>query len=310
MGTTRSSASDWTAYASAHTTGKTYDDMTTAKSARDVKKDYLPSAITVRESRDSDANPESTPIIVALDETGSMRDVLASAIDGLGKFFIELYKRRPVSDPHVLGMMFDDVAAGYEPALQATQFEANIKIADQFRALYAVNGGGGNNSESYHLPLYFAATKTSCDAFTKRGRKGYLFTIGDEEVPDPLTPAQIRKVFGADEPVQSPLSYEDLLRMCEPNWHVFHIMVEEGDHFRYGRGAQTRESWAKVLGERAIPLAKIGDLTSVILATIEVIEGRDRDAVVSSFSGSTALTVAKATAGLVKGAAGGEVVRL
>lgn len=310
MGTTRSSASDWNAYASAHTTGKTYDNMTTAKSHADVKKDYLPSAITVRESRDSDANPESTPIIVALDCTGSMGSVLAAAIDGLGHLFTELYSRRPVSDPHVLGMMFDDVAAGYEPALQATQFESDIKIADQFRALYAVNGGGGNNSESYHLPLYFAATKTSCDAFTKRGRKGYIFTIGDEEVPGPLTPDHIRKVFGNDEPVQHALSYEDLLRMCEPNWHVFHIKVEEGSHFRYGRGPDVNAAWVKVLGERAIPLAKIGDLTSVILATIEVIEGRDRDVVVSSFSGSTALTVAKATAGLVKGAAGGDVVRL
>lgn len=309
MGFSRSTAGDWGAYASVNTRGKSYDDMTMAKSRADVKKDFLPSSIKIRESRDSDANPESTPIILALDETGSMGAVLAAAIDGLGNLFTELYTRRPVTDPHVLGMMFDDVAAGCSPALQATQFEADIKIADQFRSLYAVRGGGANDSESYHLPLYFAATKTSCDAFIKRGRKGYLFTIGDEQVPEPLTPDHIRTVFGPDESVQSPLSYEDLLRMCEPNWHVFHIMVEEGSHFRHA-GKRVLETWTSVLGQRAIPLAKIGDLTSVILATIEVTEGRDRDDVVKSFSGSTALTVAKATAGLTKAPDASGVVRL
>lgn len=309
MGFSRSSASDWGSYASANTKGKSYEHMTTAKSHADVKKDFLPSSITVRESRDSDINPESTPIILALDATGSMNAVLAAAIDGLGNLFVELYGRRPVTDPHVLGMMFDDIAIGCNPALQATQFESDIKIADQFRSLFATKNGGGNDSESYHLPLYFAATKTSCDAFIKRGRKGYIFTIGDEQVPPPLTPDHIRTVFGKDESVQSPLSYEDLLRMCEPNWHVFHIMVEEGSHMRH-HATQVVDGWTKVLGQRAIPLAKIGDLTSVILATIEVVEGRDRDDVVKSFSGSTALTVAKATAGLTKAADAGGVVRL
>lgn len=310
MGYSRASASDWSSYHSTHTAGRSYDNITTAKSHRDVKNEFLPKNITVRESRDSTANPASTPIIMALDCTGSMNSVLEAAIKGFGDLFVELYDRRPVSDPHVLGMMFDDIAIGADPALQATQFECDIKLADQFRALYATRNGGANNSESYHLPLYFAATKTSCDAFSKRGRKGYLFTVGDEEVPEPLTPAQIRTVFGPDEAVQSSLSYEDLLRMVEPNWHVFHIMVEEGSHFR-GAGRRVVDAWTKVLGQRAIPLAKIGDLTSVVLATIEVTEGRDRDDVVKSFSGSTALTVAKATASLSKAGDGGSgVVRL
>ena len=34
--------------------------------------------------------------------------------------------------------------------------------------------------ESYELALYFAAYKTSCDAWEKRQKKGYLFTLGDE----------------------------------------------------------------------------------------------------------------------------------
>ena len=33
--------------------------------------------------------------------------------------------------------------------------------------------------------------KTSIDCFEKRGKKGYLFTIGDEQLPPTLTKAQI-----------------------------------------------------------------------------------------------------------------------
>ena len=39
--------------------------------------------------------------------------------------------------------------------------------------------------------VYFAAMHTKIDSFIKRGKKGYLFTIGDEPVPGDLTKEQI-----------------------------------------------------------------------------------------------------------------------
>lgn len=306
MGFARSSADDWRSYAATHTAGRSYSDFTTARHRSDVKPEFLPKNFTVRESRDSEANPNSTPIIIALDCTGSMSLILEAAIKGIGDLFVELYDRRPVTDPAVMGMMFDDIAVGIDPALQVTQFESDIRIADQFRALFATGYGGGNNSESYHLPLYLAAVKTSCDAFIKRGRKGYLFTVGDEMPPPPLTPDQIRAVFGDKEVVQGDLSYYDLLQMCSPNWDVFHVIVEQGD-FAKRDTDRVIKAWSQM--QRAIPLKEIGDLTSVILATIQVNEGHDRDAVVKSFSGSTAVTVAHATRDLYK-AAGGGLTRL
>ena len=41
-------------------------------------------------------------------------------------------------------------------------------------------GGGGQMTESYELAMYFMARHTAIDCFEKRGRRGYLFIIGDE----------------------------------------------------------------------------------------------------------------------------------
>ncbi|HAO33838.1 MAG TPA: hypothetical protein DCQ84_12920, partial [Candidatus Competibacteraceae bacterium] len=68
-----------------------------------------------------------------------------------------------------------------------------IRIARQLRRLWLEKGGGGNACESYTLPWYFAATHTAIDCFEKRGKKGYLFTVGDEEPPLELPGAAIAR---------------------------------------------------------------------------------------------------------------------
>ena len=288
MGNSTFDPSAWSAYSST-VTGKTA--RSTFTNTTGTKKAYNPINITVRESKDSPANPNSTPIIIALDQTGSMSNVIQAALEGCGTLFKEIYDRKPVSDPHVMFMFVGDVNSDRYP-LQATQFEADIILADQMRELHIEGNGGGNNSESYHLPFYFAATRTDCDAFAK-GRKGYIFVIGDEDVPPPLSPAQIKQVFGPDESVPESLSYETLLQMVQENWEVFHIRVMQG-HARGGDEA----GWKRVLNERAIPLDDITKLSEVIVATLEVLGGKDADTVASSFSGSTALTVRRAVTDL------------
>ncbi len=271
-----------------------------------MKTDYDPKTIKLRESRDSAANPNSTPIIVALDGTGSMDPVLASAIKNLGVLFKEIMDRKPVTDPHIMAMMVGDVTCDRYP-LQATQFEADLKIADQLSDLYIEHGGGGNVSESYHLPLYFAATRTEADAFTK-GRKGFIFTIGDEGVPPALTASQVRQVFGADEPFNEPMTYQALLQMVSDNYEVFHLRIQQGASYRDSQD----QAWRDVLGERALLVDNIDRMSEVIVATLQVIGGQDIDTVAASFSGSTALTVRKAVAGLAKtgATAAGGVARI
>lgn len=244
-----------------------------------------------RESRDSADNPESTPIIVGLDITGSMghlAEIIARR--GLGVLFNEILKNKPVTDPHIMFMGIGDANFDQAP-LQVSQFEADNRIVDQLTKIWLENGGGGNAFESYNLAWYFAGKHTSHDAADKRGKKGYLFTVGDEEVSAPLTPAQIRRFLGDE--VRDHVSATEAARLASKLYHVFHIIVQEGRHAQANPDG-VLHSWTSFMGQQAIPLADHTHLAEVIVATIEVVEGRDKDHVAKRWGGTTSVMVQNA----------------
>ncbi|MBZ0186346.1 MAG: hypothetical protein K8F91_08875, partial [Candidatus Obscuribacterales bacterium] len=181
MGTARWSPEQWADYVR-----KRKDIRACDLFSRSMDDDLDPAKMTIRESCDSNMNPLSTPIIVAVDNTGSMGFLAEHLIrKGLGVLIEEIYERKPVSDPHLMCMAVGDAWCDRAP-LQATQFEADIRLADQLSKFFIEGGGGGNRFESYNLPWYFAATRTRCDSYLKRNKKGYLFTVGDEPPPPSL----------------------------------------------------------------------------------------------------------------------------
>lgn len=290
MGSARWDPSDWSAYATS-TTGKSTDAVF---ASRGIDKDLNPFGVTVRESRDSDLNPKSTAVIVGLDVTGSMGMIAdALARKGLGTMVEEILARKPVSDPHLMCMGIGDVLYDRAP-LQVTQFEADIRIARQLEKLWLEKGGGGNSCESYNLPWYFAAMHTAIDCFEKRGKKGYLFTVGDEEPPLDLPAAAVARFIGDR---TRDFDSRELLTLVGRMYHVFHVIVEEGSHARHDpRGVRNR--WTELLGQRVIGLSDHTQLAEVIVSAIEVNEGRDPDRVVNSWSGKTALVVQRAVGSL------------
>lgn len=286
----------------------TYSARTIDKPVKDVfsrsstHKDLDPKGVIVRESRDSADNPLSSPIIVALDVTGSMGEIARKlATEGLGTLFQEILDRKPVTDPHMMFMAVGDVK--YDDAsLQVSQFEADSRIIEQLSNIYVESGGGGNHTESYNLPWYFAAFHTSIDSFEKRGKKGYLFTVGDEEAPLPLQPSEIKQVTGDE--AATAMDNRELLDTVSRMYHVFHIVVEQGNHARHSLKA-VMQSWTDTLGQRVLRLADYTKLSEVIVSTIQVIEGADKAAVAASWKGDTSLVVAQAIDGLVPAVAGG-----
>lgn len=284
------------------TTSSSYVGKATASvfASRSMKKELDPLGVAIRESRDSKDNPASSAVAVFVDVTGSM-GVLADKLarEGLGTLFGEILSRKPVTDPHMMFGAIGDVHYDRAP-LQVSQFEADNRIVEQLTGLFLEGGGGGNRSESYHLPWYFAAMHTSIDCFEKRGKKGYLFTMGDEEVPDTLTREQIKAVFGDD--VSQGYSAKELLAMAEKTYHVFHLMVEQGQHMAGGYGDAVVSSWTALMGQRAMRLSDYTKMSEVIVSTIQVTEGADAAAVVGSWKGGTELVVARAIGGLTTSA--------
>jgi hypothetical protein len=254
---------------SASSARKTTEEIYTS---RDIDSKLNPLGVALRESRDSADNPNSTPVIVALDVTGSMgmiADVIAR--EGLGTLFTGILDRKPVSDPHVMFMGVGDANCDSAP-LQVSQFEADNRIVEQLTQLWLEKGGGGNSFESYNLPWYFAAFHTAHDSMEKRGKRGYLFTVGDEEAPGDLTRDQIKRIFNDD--LQSELSTAEMLALAQRAYNVFHIVIEEGNHARRFKD-RVVASWRNLLGQNVICLADHKKLAETIVSAIEVAEGRD-----------------------------------
>jgi hypothetical protein len=241
--------------------------------------DYLnPKGVKIRESRDSDDHPKSTPLIVALDVTGSM-GILADTIarKGLGVLFNDVIDHEPITDPQIMFMGIGDARCDQSP-LQVSQFESDNRVVEQLTKLYLEHGGGGNAGESYDLSWYFAARHTEHDSHVKRGKRGYLFTVGDEPAPPGLTVDQIAEFIG--DKIEVNLTAKELLNEAQRTYNVFHIVVEEGGGKSY---PNTLGSWTDLLDERVIRLPDHTQLGETIVAALLMAEGADKQRVATKY---------------------------
>lgn len=292
MGYDRYDRDSWSSYAQA-TARKSHRDYR----RRSIDPAFDPTIFGLRESRKSDLNPNATPFIAALDVTGSMGRVVEAMRKGLGTLFDQVINRAVIPDPHVMAIAVGDFECDRGP-IQATQFESDpVTIGRQIENLWLERGGGGNRFEGYLGPLYFAAVRTDCDAI-RDGRKGFLFTIGDENPQMVLRRSAVKRFFGDD--IERDLTAEELVALVSRGWEYFHLMVTEGDYMRC-RPEEVTASWTDLIGQRALPVTDHTRMAEVIISAAEVAAGRDRDTVIRSWSGSTSLVVRDAIDGLSAG---------
>jgi len=255
--------------------------------------DLDPSKFNIRESVDSPSNPNSTPVIIAVDETGSM-GVLAENIikKGLGIIIEGIIDRKPISDPHILLAAVGDAYCDSSP-IQTTQFEADTVICQQIEKFFLEGNGGGNGGESYPLIWWFALNKTHCDAIILRNRKGYIFTIGDEAYHPTIARDHIKRFLNGD--IEADISVADLLEELKEKWEVFHLITSTSAT-NYQNAI---EKWRELLGERAIVIDDWNRLGEVIVSAMQINEGQDAAKVLNSWDGDTNIVVKKALEDIV-----------
>lgn len=233
------------------------------KSGQEVNVDK----IEFRESRDSDEHPTSTPLMVALDVTGSMGIIPEKLTkEGLGILVNEILQKKPITDPHILFMGIGDSYYDKAP-LQVTQFESDNRICDQLTDIWLEGCGGGNNFENYDLAWAFGLYKTRTDAWDKRKEKGFIFTIGDECFPSSIIPTYFSRAFGDITYISS----KDLLKNVQSQWNIFHITIAQGNYAR-GNMNEVKESWS-ILGKRHLVLENYDYLPQLIVSSIALDKG-------------------------------------
>lgn len=288
---------DWDNYSRSSISGKSAAGIYTSRATAN---EFDPMNITMRESCDGADHPESNAIIIGLDVTGSMSDILEGVAKKLNVLVTEILDRKPLPDPQIMFNAIGDAMCDRSP-FQATQFESDIRIAEQLTKLYFEQGGGGNGFESYPLAWYFAANHTSIDCFNKRGKKGFIFTMGDDCFPKKLTKREIKEIFGDD--ISEDISTEALLAQVNRKYEVFHLILD-----RYGDSSRM-DKWRELMGERAIKISDYTKIPEVIVSILETMGGKDVDTVAASWDGTTAIVVKDALNGLKSVTAQNDLVK-
>jgi hypothetical protein len=268
-----------------------------------------PKGLVFRESRDSDAHPNSLAIAVFLDVTGSMGQIPEMLIRHKLGSLMDTLLAHGVEDPQVMFSAIGDHHTDRAP-LQIGQFEAGTdELNDCLSKVYIEGGGGGQNMESYLLAWLVGGRHTSIDCFEKRGRKGFLFTIGDEKNWDSVAADRLKDLMGYAQ--TDPITDAQVLAQAQRMYHVFHIHINETG---YKDNPDVIGYWKKLLGERALILDNHMAVAELIASTVAVINGANLDKVAAEFDTATANSVKnalmKVTTDVLKAGGDSGVVRL
>lgn len=206
--------------------GRTYDTVTNR-----ITSDYKytssrlneglnPLCFDVRECVNSDEHPNTIPVILGLDVTGSMGAACEETAKALGTIVANLYENIPDVEFCIMGI--GDLECDHAP-IQMSQFESDVRIAKALDDLYMEHGGGGNGYESYTAAWYMGLKHTKLDCFDKQGRKGIIITMGDEPINPILYKSDI-KSFTKDTP-ENDIKTLDLYDMVTEKFDVYHIAI-------------------------------------------------------------------------------------
>lgn len=221
----------------------------------------------MRECCDSEEHPNSFPVILALDVTGSMGSAANRVAQKLNEIMTSLYSDDEVKDVEFCIMAIGDLAYDDAP-IQISQFESDVRIAEQLDKVYFEGGGGGNSYESYTAAWYMGVKHCVLDAWN-RGRKGVIITMGDE-LPNPYLPKDPLKDAVGDS-LQGNIETEDLLPEVLEKYDVFHISVDDhasSYNWHNSRG-ELDKAWSELLGKDHYFVANLDNLTNIIVKIVK-----------------------------------------
>lgn len=269
MGYGSYSSADWSKL-------KTSRNISTSSSVNEifsskVNEKYLPRFINKRESRESNDHPHSTPIIIGLDDTGSMGYLSQKiATEYLNETMEKLYSTNAVSDPQLMFAFYGDYWDSYP--LQVTQYESDIRIAQQLMELTFEDGGCCCVINP--ALWYFANEHIVTDKWEKHREKGFIITIGDcADARDELTTDFIQTVF--NDQVNSDIQTSDIINKASEKYELLHIIVEH-------RGI----TWNYLPG-RVVSIDSSSDLDAlpeIIISSIQYILGMDEKDILAQWA--------------------------
>jgi hypothetical protein len=227
-----------------------------------------PLAVGVRESRDSETHPQSHAVGILFDVTGSMGGVPRILQANLPKLMGLLIRKGYLEHPQILIGAIGDATCDTAP-LQIGQFESGIEIEEDLGKLFLEGGGGGQITESYELAMYFMARHTAIDCHEKRGKRGYLFVIGDETPYAKVKRFEVTATIG--DGLQADLPVRQLIAELQRTYDVYYVLPKMTHHWN---NQAVHRCWVDLLGQNFLRLEDPAAICELIASTIGLAEGK------------------------------------
>ena len=216
----------------------------------------------MRECVDSEEHPNTIPVIIGLDVTGSMGAAGVEVAKSISKIIEDLYTK--YTDIEFMIMGIGDLSYDRGP-IQISQFESDIRIADQLDKVWFERGGGGNSFESYTAAWYMGLYHTKLDCWN-RGKKGIIITTGDEPMNPYLPVRPLANVTG--DSLEVDIDTKELYNVVTEKYDIFHIAVDDRSTCFKSYEEKIDNSFGQLLGNR-LKKANLNNLADKVVECID-----------------------------------------
>jgi len=267
MGSGSFTTSSFTSYSTSRGRTVNYKGVVTSDSLQDfyqqthIHEDLKPYKV-VRECCDSEEHPNTIPVIIGLDVTGSMGRACVKTAQNLNTIITSLYDK--FDDIEFMIMGIGDLAYDFAP-IQASQFESDVRIAEHLDKVYMEHGGGGNGFESYTAAWYFGLHHTKLDCW-KRGKKGIIITMGDEPLNPYLPKVPLQSITGDN--LEADVETKELYELTKEKFDIYHIAIDDIDDCYQRYKTRVDKTFKEVLNED-YKISTLDELPSTIVKCIE-----------------------------------------
>ena len=218
----------------------------------------------LRECKDTEEHPNTIPVILALDVTGSMGNGAKEVARLLNVVMSELYNS--VKDVEFMVMAIGDLNYDRAP-IQISQFESDVRVAQWVDKIYFEGGGGWNTDESYTAAWYMGLKHCDLDCW-KRNKKGIIITLGDEPLNVYLPEGQLCKL--TDDKLQGrSVDTKDLYPEAVKKFDIYHLAINDRSTSYHGYAEMIQESFGKYLDSDHLKVVTLDELTPTIISIVQ-----------------------------------------
>lgn len=213
----------------------------------------------------------TAPVIIVIDETGSMGDWPATIFSKL-PYLENEGKEYLGDDVEICFMAIGDAYCPEKYPLQVRHFAKGVELKDRLKELVIEGGGGAQMTESYELAALFAAEKVEIP----NAIKPIMIFIGDEQCYDFIDRDQAKNLVGVN--LTKSLSTQAVFHKLRDKFSVYIIRKLYGSSTGNTLSEQDRiisAHWAKLVGDDHIcNLPEAGRVVDVIFGIFARESGR------------------------------------